>query len=420
MLWAYDDLATKFNDPDFLMRDMGKPIVTHIRMQFEEMKVYLAPTRFVHERYWGDPNITMALNGTTILKNIYEEVGSPAINDADDYVDLLRAVKAKYPDMIPAQSNRGNDFRLVESLVPIAGLAQQYFKVDGRYVYYWQHPDFLKLLKLANTLTREGLVDPTEYTMQADQKNARSFSGKVFSEIMQDADNIDWFSGEVQKQNPDWQFVMLPHFTIDPSSMKYEHDVWNGGTSSRGTAISATAKYPEQAFEWVKYYYSPQGIAEINYGIEGHGFDFVDGVVVKNPAHDDMEGEQYAREVNGGYWIMNMRNPVGKPGPRLDTPFQQEALALANETYTDLAVKRAVASSPFPADSEELKIHALIKDTYDTEVMNIISAKPADVESMYNTMISKMESMGLEKLNAYWTKVINEFSTKRAKYSAGL
>ena len=418
MLWAYDDLAVEFNDPDFLMRDLGKNMIVHLRMRFEAMKVYLAPTRFLHEQYWYDPGITKAVNGVTVLKNIYEEVGSPTIKNSDDYINLLRTVKKKHPDMIAAQSNRGNDFRLVESLVPIAGLAEQYYKVGGRYVYYWQHPNFVKLLQVANTLTREGLVDPSEYTMQAGQKNARSFSGKIFSEIMQDADNIDWFSGEIQKQYPDWQTIMLPHFTIDPATMKYEHDVWNGGTSSRGTAIVKSTKYPEQAFDWVKYYYSAQGIAELKHGILGHGYFLEDGVVVPNPDFVGMEEEQYNREVNGSYWIMVMNDPVGKPAPLRISKYQQEALALANKTYKDFAVKRAVP--PFPADSEELKIHALIKDYFDAEVMSVISADPKDVVPMYNAMLKKMESMGLEKLNAFWTKAITEFETKRLKYSAGL
>ena len=41
------------------------------------------------------------------------------------------------------------------------GLSQRYFDLDGTWVKYWEHPNFVALLTFANTLYTEGLLDPT-------------------------------------------------------------------------------------------------------------------------------------------------------------------------------------------------------------------------------------------------------------------
>ena len=74
----------------------------------------------------------------------------------------------------------------------------------------------------------------------------------------------------------------------------------------------------------------------------------------------------------------------------------------------------------FPTDSEELKIWSVLTDYYQTEILKVIAAAPSEVESKWSTLLAKMDELGLEKLNDFWTDFFKNKSALQEKYSADL
>ena len=148
----------------------------------------MIPFNYIHKDKLDSPFVIKALQVPTVLESIYKEIGSPEIKSAEDYLNMLRAVKAKYPDMTPCQANRnpgpdedGNP-NVIGQALGIAGLSQKYFKVGDGYVKYWENPNFVKLLQFANTLYTEKLMMSTELTDKKEQLWQNIASAKLFSE----------------------------------------------------------------------------------------------------------------------------------------------------------------------------------------------------------------------------------------------
>ena len=100
------------------------------------------------------------------------------------------------------------------------------------------------------------------------------------------------------------------------------------------------------------------------------------------------------------------------------SPELQDILATTNATYEDLSFYRGAEN--FPSNSEEVKAFSVIKDFYATEVMEVITGPPDQVESRYAAMIESMHDLGLGVLNAYWTELFSGKLAVQERYSSDL
>ncbi len=230
-----DALSQKFA-PKY-MDNWDARIRLYYRMHFDDMGFYFHPSYYVTDEQIESPLVLKAMQGVTVLKEVYEHLGAPEINNTDDYVDLLRRVKQEFPELTPVQSLRGpspdkdGNPRLVERSLPLGGLNQRFFqRDDGVWYKYWEHEDFVKVLQFANTLYNEQLIARTEFTEKQPQLWGNMMT-KIFSELNQDADNaagIHNATDFIQARAPlaeklgveSVRFIMLPAFTIEPH-MKY-------------------------------------------------------------------------------------------------------------------------------------------------------------------------------------------------------
>ena len=167
-----DALSRKFA-PKY-MDNWGKRIRLYYRMHFDDMGFSFHPAYHVSDEQMDSPLLLKAMPGVTVLKEVYEYLGAPEINNTDDYVDLLRRVKQEFPELTPAQSVRGpspdkdGNPQLVSVSLPLGGLAKRFFQGDdGVWYKYWEHEDFSKVLQFANTLYNEHLIARTEFTEKA-------------------------------------------------------------------------------------------------------------------------------------------------------------------------------------------------------------------------------------------------------------
>ena len=96
----------------------------------------------------------------------------------------------------------------------------------------------------------------------------------------------------------------------------------------------------------------------------------------------------------------------------------KEVYSTAFANYTDLAWNRGVDN--YSVGSEEEKVAATIKDYYSTQIFEIISGPGDEVQARYDEMIATMRDLGLDKLNAWYTQVLDGRDARVAKYSVGL
>jgi hypothetical protein len=429
-IWALNELA-KTAAPNF-MNNFDKHMIVNLRMLFKSNDIYMIPFNYIHTDKLDSPYVVKSMEVPTVSEKIYKEIGSPQIKSADDYLNMLRAVKKKYSDMTPCQINRnpgpdedGNP-NIIGKALGIAGLSEKYFKIGDGYVKYWQHPNFIKLLKFANTLYNEQLISSTELTDKKEQLWQNIASGKLFSELNQDADNIDTFNNNLHANTSETNWIAIDPFTIDPSSMKYSSDAINAGTGltgeARGLAVSKTSKHADRAIQFCDFLMQDHTQMEQVFGIEGIGHTMVDGMpVLTKEAQDAINKDFDAERATIGcdaYWTF--RDDFWERVRSMSTAsdLQKAAFNISGKYYEDLSFYHGADN--FVQDSEEQKITIKIKDYYSTQILKVIMAKPQDVEPMYNSMIAKMKEFGLDKLNAYWTKYFAEKQQTIEGYSKDL
>ena len=437
-----DALSQKFA-PKY-MDHWGKRIRLYYRMHFDDMGFYFHPAYYVTDEQMDSPLLLKAMPGVTVLKEVYEYLGAPEINNTDDYVDLLRRVKQEFPELTPAQSLRGpspdkdGNPQLVSVSLPLGGLAKRFFQGDdGVWYKYWEHEDFVKVLQFANTLYNEQLIARTEFTEKQPQLWGNMMT-KIFSEIRQDADNaagIHKATEFIQARAPlaekigveSVRYTMLPAFTIEPH-MKFETDSLNGGVGGNGVMITKQAERPDRAIQWLDWLAQPSTQKRMIFGIEGvhsdprdyRGYDIP---VVRQYLLDFQKENPGPRLYRAKYGLISMylfrdKYTAEQGGwPNLDEVGQQiYDTALAN--YTDMSKYRGVDS--YTAGSEEEKIAATIKDYYSTQIFDIISGPADQVQAGYDEMIATMRDLGLDKLNAWYSQVLDGHAERVAKYSVGL
>jgi putative aldouronate transport system substrate-binding protein len=430
MIWELDVLAGR-EAPGFLryMMEDNPHIVLQQRVMYDSNHFYFAPFRHLPLKYFNSPFAVRNTGGISMVQQIYEELGSPAIRNADDFLALLRRVRQAYPQLTPMQSYRlpgadgdGNP-PLVTHLLPVGGLARRYYqKPDGTWYKYWEHEDFIKVLKLANTLYNERLIDPAEFTMSQSDLRAKIYNGNIFSELNRDSDNLDTHNRFLAAAKPGWNYKMIGGITIDPSRMKYESDLLAGGFGQFGIVIPKSSKNADRTIRFLDYLYQDEVQKQVMFGLEGSGHEMRDGLPYFTQAALDAQakGLNDLRLKLGVTAYFLFRDDFWQKVNYITTAskVQAEALAATNAHYADLSFN--IGADVFPSNSEEQRIAATIKDYYESQIMSIIMGPPARVDAEFQTLLTQIRRLGLDKLNAYWTKFFKERDTKRAQYSQGL
>ncbi len=425
-IWALNELAEEYA-PNFMDNIPGHVLLKK-RVTWETMNLYMAPFYFYREESLDSPYIAKNLMGIAVIDKIYEELGSPKLQTADDFLDLLRTVKEKYPDMIPAQGNRnsskdndGNP-RLVYKTLPMAGLGGRFYKEGDQYYKYWQHPNFLKLLKFYNALYNEGLIDKTEFTDKPEQLQAKEFSGRVFADLSQDVDNLDWFNSELHKAKPDWNFIMIDAPGIDGDTA-YGNDSFNGGVAdANGILVSKNSEHADRVIRFLDYLYSDEVQKSILFGIEGQSYTMEGDLPLMIPEVNEFY-EQNMNEAKlkygaDAYWLFRIGDYAAIKRLTSCSELQRENYPVVSKYYQDNTFYGGAES--YAPNSDEIKIAINIKEYYSVQIMKIILAQPEEVEGLYNEMITQMKELGLEKLNAHWDEYFKNKEATIQKYSADL
>jgi hypothetical protein len=439
LVYSYEDLAKQYGVDLTKRLNVNQQFVQ--RTQFNSQDIYFLNQSGIPPAHWNDSNVIKWQDGVFVNKNYYDQLGRPPINSMQDFINVaIRAKKeipgVQYPvDVMRFAANRKG---LFGEPMEVDRMRQFYGLTDGsnfnnnqgtNYKFYFQTDAFVQELKDLNQMWNAGLLAPDTWTAQSGSEKLKYFySGSGMFDMINSADNIVSTDQAMQANNPNFSVEMLPNFDAVPGKYSFSAADYLGIGETRGFTIPKGAKSPVRALAFLDYLFSDDFQLMDIYGIAGQNYNMVNGVPHYTAAFqktlDGLSGSQRAAQfafnyldgdLRDGYWALVQRQQSMPPmGAALTGP-----LASTIKKFKDITLVPAAQIAPYPANSEELKIYSNIKEVFGDAVAKIVVGPPADVESSYKALLTQVQKMGLDKLDAYQGNYIKNFAALVAKYGGG-
>jgi putative aldouronate transport system substrate-binding protein len=216
--------------------------------------------------------------------DLYKELGYPAINSTDDFLNLLAEMQKMYPKTEDGKKVYGvsaYNGGLWPFIIQNA-FADGYYNGPGVYVQDVEGKAYELLTDESSTFwnsmryffkaNQMGLLDPEAFTQQMDQYSAKLDNLQLLSSI------ANWWTGGGNKKlaaagNPEAGYAMIP---ITGTGI-YKGGMSPTGWSGKYLAISKNSKHPERAMELLNFLFTPDGSRLVVNGVEGEHWAIVDG-----------------------------------------------------------------------------------------------------------------------------------------------
>jgi len=338
---------------------------------------------------------------------------------AEEFRSVLKAFQEKYPTIdgkktIPMTMDGENMGSVLGTFKGMFGIKSYHETDEGLQVDY-RHPNYLPMLKYANSLYREGLIDK-EWAVNKKQLVEQKLSnGAVFATV-----GAFWEWGtpnaELSKDG-------------DRSKQFYSYKVLGDGVGPDqttygprsvlgwdGIVITKDNKHPERTMQLFDFLASEEGQYLLLWGVEGKDWDMKDGKHVPRP--ETLQGfldnwNEFSKTTGIRKWTYFVKNGNGSDG----TPYDLAGKYERSDTFT-AAEKNLAGStwdtspydnlSPAGGTPDALK-HQKISDIAAQTLPKIINApSEAEVEKLFNGMLADMEKNGLKELEKIYTKNYQE------------
>jgi putative aldouronate transport system substrate-binding protein len=369
--------------------------------------------------YYGVPNWTSedgfgAVGEAFNLRNdIYEKLGSPVFATMDDFYNYLVSVskanlKQNGQSVFPFGINYGSGRDILNNIATMANVwgSQDYYmksldSANNKVKFLLEDPNVLKAVKFLNKLYVNGLMPSDVITMDSN-KRSEAFSTGVYACWLTSFWDL-WTANSVlstQDKSVYYKAVTTPEGTAGTKANL-------GGYNRIGTVlITVTSKCKDTAaaMRFINFELSKEGQMLDFWGTEGETYTvengqakFKDGVYEAKLA--DWWG--YGAKTGIRYWDFiptqkyNYERTVEASDKKANRAVAQAAgwdAAPLISIYIDSTTDAGIANSD-------------IEGALPDELTKIILTKDSSkVDSMYNTLLSKMKQLGSDKLDTAWTE----------------
>ncbi|TBL69106.1 extracellular solute-binding protein [Paenibacillus thalictri] len=210
----------------------------------------------------SDPNDETRNAGYFINSKWLKELGMEKPKTLEEFTDMLRAFKKKYPNSIPFNGG----YNAYNPTLPILG-AYGWITLDpkglspslrnGQVVFpYGDREVYGEYLKTLNTFYKEDLMSHDFFTLDSKKVSANVAGGIAGT-----------FTTAAWQANP---AVFMDWDTPEPLTSKYNSKkLWpgrQGYVNNSFWIISAKTKYPELLCKWADFWFSEKGMALAHYG----------------------------------------------------------------------------------------------------------------------------------------------------------
>lgn len=305
-----------------------------------------------------------------IRYDLYKEIGSPEINELEDYVDVLKQMKEACPTSDSGKETYGVSlFKDWDGnmVMFVKATATNFFGLDEfQFGFYdadtGEFEDCLKegghyerCLKFYNTLYQQGLLDPDSMTQGYDGCMEDYQDGGAFFCI------FNWMGATQYNTNEH----MAEGKKLLPVAAKNQDTLVYGlgqSGSNRIWSIGAKSQYPELCMAIINYLCTPEGRLDYEYGPQGVCWEWLDngkaeltdfGLDCKALAarEDKVMPAPYSGlwddgcpQMNNTTWSLNTTIPDGVDGQTFNFKYWDKYLALdvdkaEQEWRTDMGVE---------------------------------------------------------------------------------
>ncbi|NUU76752.1 extracellular solute-binding protein [Paenibacillus xylanilyticus] len=283
--WALplNDLAEKY-DPYF---NKVAAADTLNWFQLADGKTYGYPNYSNTQADYDSGNIP-AKTAFIIRKDVYEALGSPVIGTPEEFQNVMKQIKEKFPTLIPFGFNSIGEGTgsLGDTLQDFIGVPLE--SENGEFYDRNLDEDYLAWLKTLNTVYRDGNISDDSFADDGTAFEEKVKSGKYATMLL---DGTPQQGGNLQiymSANPGKEYIAID----GPQSTKGNAPTLNqsGITGWMINFISKDSKDPAKAIQIFTYLLSEEGQTLMNYGIEGETYQTKgDGTVELLPAVKDLQ-----------------------------------------------------------------------------------------------------------------------------------
>lgn len=233
----------------------------------------------------------------------YEELGSPAVTNEDEFLALLRQMQDKHPKNAAGQDTYAMSLALTDlwSIFTFYSLCNDIGYIGGYYTSRDGKTDEItsnalmpthgiwRTLAYYNKAHRLGILDPESFTQKGENVTEKATTSRMFY-----TEN-SWNSfNNVLMESEGENAGFEPLYEAFPTV--YGGDEGNYGWNYR-MGISSKSENPEAAMKWINYLYDWDGARLRRNGIEGVHWNYVDGVpVISDDVYANAGNKEWQKE----------------------------------------------------------------------------------------------------------------------------
>lgn len=381
-------------------------------LRSEDGKIYQIPNWYTSGQFGN--------GGWMVNKDIYNELGRPALETYDDLYEYLLQVRDKYPNVVPLEvGEKGAGLEIMyggfrenatSKFITLMGYPE-----GDKLISIYDDPAFKEMMLYVNKLFRERLITQDALQQTQDAVKEKVNTGRVAVMI---ESNITTYGAEGHRaltaNNPDSGYEII--WPIHKAGLD-KNKVFVSGFETLGwnvNVITTNAKDPEAIFAYYDWITGPEGQKVLFFGPKGLYWDEedADGAPIPNekykttPANERTETMRKFEDFN---WAGNTTF-IDTAKMSLEASLSEnqkswETIAQSTVTWkTSLDITEFVNTDPVP-DTEIGIISQNIYDIFTVTFAQMVHAKSdADMLKVLETGKKNTEKAGLDKLLQFKTE----------------
>lgn len=392
--YSYEELLQKYNTgwtPSDKQLGIGRGFSS-------DGIAYTILNHYSEKKDWENVSSVPMVSSLTYRKDLWEDIGSPKMESFDDLFNIMGQVKSKYPDMVPLNLTENWNTLVLRNLIGM-GAVDYIEQPDSSYIHYTKDPRYKEVLMWLNKAYRSGFISADDaFFIKGSTAIARD---KYFFGCICTQNGIPTPNAELAAINPKYVFAEMVPFK--DSSFITSDVGWSA------TFITKNNKNPEASIKLMSWMFSPEGQAITQMGREGIEYTLnVEGLPVfseewNQSIKDDTQKTKY------NPWFYLGGSEIVEANSRcatLDPALVADTYKVVREKFDNYPW--VIASNPLAETDEKVifeKIKELVK-TYEAKV--ILSNSESSAEEAYNEYLKNASRSGMETLEKYMSKKINE------------
>lgn len=408
-----------------LRRYLGDGILNMLRAQ--DGKLYSFPN-------WAAPLGQLSGNaGWLLQKKYHEALGKPSLNTYDELYEYLKALRARYPNIVPLEVGRDFQTEAVRALYggfganlnPAYSVSNLYR--DGNTLKsVLEDPHYREMLLFVNKLYRERLITQDIFTITDDIVKERIRNGLVgiacLSDIF-DTENVIVPDMELKAEDP--SYGLYPMDPVRAAGVPLE-SVFTNFTNCGGWNVSVITKDaadPEKIFAFLDWMFGNEGQLVLVYGVPGKYFvpgeyDSFGYPVKMTDAFFSASNEEIDSEWSETNWVGNTAFVDNMAKYIYDTTgyAQQLKLDQFNYTWNHSVDSTELTDIVPPLNTDMGVLFQYIDGIYQQAIPSIITASSeARARALIEQYLGELKSAGLDRLLAWQWEIISSNLTKLGK-----